>query len=150
MDRRHARAGLCGDDGEAAVRLDGREQKRAGAGEAEAVLALERLAGDGAGDVLGHVPLVEGAHGHEAAPLGDGPRPHATPAQAELLQCRLDARVEDGVGPAVEWEAPLERGHAEAARAARHEERDPGAGARVAEGVGRLYVADGVAARAAR
>ena len=48
------------------------------------------------------------------------------------------------------WEAPLERGHAEAARAARHEERDPGAGARVAEGVGRLYVADGVAARAAR
>ena len=63
---------------------------------------------DGAEGASGHVPLVEGAHGHEAAAFRYGLRPHAAPAQAQLLEGGLDARVEDGVGLSVEWEAPCE------------------------------------------
>lgn len=150
MHRYDAGVRMSGDDGEATVLLDGGEQERAGAGEAEAVLAADGPAGPLARDLLGIAGLVEGAHRDEAAALCYGLGPHAEAAATELLECGLDAGVEDGVGLAVEREAPLERGHPEAARAVRHEERDLRAGARVSEGVGRLYVADGMTPRAAR
>ena len=94
--------------------------------------------------------LVEGADGHEAAALGDGPRPHAAPAPAQLIECGLYAGVEHGMGLSVEREAPLELSHAQIPRAVRHEKRDGGAGASVVKRVGILDVADGMAPRAAR
>ena len=114
MNRGNARVGLGGNDGESAVMLDGGEQERPRTGKAEQVLAA-----DGPASLLDHVllgvaGLVEGAHRDEAAVLRDGLGPHATAAASDLLEHRLNARVEHGAGLAVEREAPLESGHPEA------------------------------------
>lgn len=100
MDGRDAGTGRSGDDGEPVALAHGGEQERLGAGESEHVLSADGPAGPLALDHLGHVPLVEGAHGHEAAPLRYGLRPHAASAQAQLLEGGLNARVKDGVQPA--------------------------------------------------
>ena len=68
----------------------------------EAVLAADGPAGLLADDLLGGVALVEGADRDEAAALCDGLGPHAATAATELLEGGLDARVEDGVGLAVQ------------------------------------------------
>lgn len=121
-----------------------------GAGEAEAVLVPDRLAGRRAGDALGNVSLEEGADGYEAAALDDSLRPHAATAAPELVEGGLYAGVEDGVRRSVEWESPLESGRPEAARAVWHEERDLRARADVVDGIWVLDELYAVAARAAR
>lgn len=77
--------------------------------------------------------------------LAHMPRPPAP----ELLEGGLDAGVEDGVGPAVEGEAPLERGDAEPALPVGHEERHGAAAARVAKRVRLAHARDSVAVAAA-
>ena len=89
-------------------RAHGGEQERPGPGEAEQILAPHEPAGSLAIDLLRHMTLVEGTRGNEATALRYGLRPHAAPAQAQLLEGRLDARVEDGIGHTIEREAQCE------------------------------------------
>lgn len=145
MDGRHASVRPGGDDREPVALAHGGEQERPGAGEAEEVLAAHGPAGPLALDPLGHMPLVEGPHGHETAPLRYGLRPHAAPAQAQLLEGGLYARVEDGVGLAVERESPCEASYGEATvlwHVDGHEASRPG----VVQGVRALDVANRVRA----
>lgn len=104
---RHAVVGGCdagvrpgGDDREPVALSHGGEQERPSARKSEQVLLALGSAGPLALDPLGHVPLVEGANRDEAAALRYSLRPHATPAQAQLLGSGLYARVKDGVQPA--------------------------------------------------
>ena len=89
-------------------RAHGGEQERPGPGEAEQILAPHEPAGSLAIDLLRHMTLVEGTRGNEATALRYGLRPHAAPTQAQLLEGRLDARVEDGIGHTIEREAQCE------------------------------------------
>lgn len=86
--------------------------------------------------------LVEGADRDDAAPRRDGARPHAAPA-LELLQRRLEPRVEDGARLALERETPGELGHDEPFLAG-EVHRDAGSGMGVACGIGALDEVDRV------